>query len=244
MKTNRPIRKTSRFSQARWASYALAAGATALAGPPTAEAEIHYSGQVNYKFDKTSRGSETHSFPLSQGIVLVGSRYVRGAVDNSATLRIDGPAVSSAFRNPDYFTSTSASALPREAVISHGRFNGFGLGGLQDYDCEFRDWQGPGTFYAGFRFNTGAGVQYGWVRIKWGGCSYNGYIVKDYAWGDPGDQIKAGQRKLREAETPVAPQAAQRAEAAPVAASLGSLGLLALGGVGLQARREARRAGE
>src|SRR5207253_4584461 len=101
------------------------------------------------------------------------------------------------------------------------------------------------TYCAGFRFNSGAGKQYGWVRIKWGGCSANKYILKDYAWGDPGDQIKAGQTQLHEDGTQVAPQAAKSADAAPAAAGTqGSLGLLALGAVGLQAWRRSRRANE
>jgi hypothetical protein len=246
VKTKPRLRKPSAVSTARWTSYAIAAGATAVAGMPTAEAEIHYSGLVNFKFHKESRGSETHSFPLSQGVVLVGYRYVRGAVDNSATLFMKGAAVSSAFRiySPSFADSVAAS-LPRGAVVSRGPFALWGIGRLQDYACEFPDFQEPGTYYAGFRFNNGAGRQYGWVRIKWGGCSWNGYIVKDYAWGDPGDQIKAGQRKLHEDETQVAPQAAKSADAAPVeAGTQGSLGLLALGAVGLRAWRRSRRGDE
>ena len=243
VKTKPRLRKSSALSTARWTSYAIAAGAAAVAGTPTAEAEIHYSGLINFKFHKHSGGYETHSFPLSQGAVLVGKRYARGAVDNSATLAIKGAAVSNAFRiySPS-FADSVAAALPRGAVVSHGYFNHFGLGRLQDYACEFPDWLEPGIYYAGFRFNSGAGKQYGWVRIKWGGCSWNAYVVKDYAWGDPGDQIKAGQRKLHEDETQVAPQAAKSADAAPRADSLGSLGLLALGAVGLQAWRRSRRA--
>ena len=133
--------------------------------------------------------------------------------------------------------------MPRRAVISHGPFGfafGFGIGRLQDYSCEFRDFQEPGTYSIRFRFNNGAGKQYGWVRIKWGGCSWNGYIVKDYAWGDPGDQIKTGQTQLHEDETQVPPQAVKSADAAPLADSQGSLGLLALGAVGLQAWRKSR----
>ena len=68
---------------------------------------------------------------------------------------------------------------------------------------------GSGTWAIGFRFNSGLGMQYGWVRIKWLGCSDNQYIVKDYGWGDPGDQIKTGQTQLQEDETQVAPQAAK-----------------------------------
>ncbi len=242
MKTKPVLRKASALSTVRWTSYAVAAGATAVAGMPTAEAEIHYSGLINFKFQEKFLGYATHSFPLSQGAVLVGYRYVRGAVDNSATLAINGALVSSAFRYVSSFADSVAAALPRGSVVSQGAFNHFGLGRLQDYACELPDWLAPGIYYAGFRFNSGSGKQYGWVRIKWGGCSENKYIVKDYAWGDPGDQIKAGQKKLHEDETQVAPQAAKRADAAPSGAGTqGSLGLLALGAVGLQAWRRSRR---
>ncbi len=247
LKTKSRLPKSSALSAARWTSYAIAAGAVAVAGTPTAEAEIHYSGLVNFRLDQESRGTETHRFPLSQGVVLVGYRYVRGAVDNSATFFINGAAVSSAFRDIPSSATSVAAALPRGAVVSHGPFGfpfGFAEGRLQDYACEFRDFQEAGTYYIGFRFNNGAGMQYGWVRIKWGGCSRNAYIVKDYAWGDPGDHIKAGKKKLHEDETQVAPQAAKNADAAPRADSLGSLGLLALGAVGLQAWRRSRRGDE
>jgi hypothetical protein len=96
------------------------------------------------------------------------------------------------------------------------------------------------TYSVGFRFNDGGGQQYGWARIRWGGCPANDFIVKDYAWGDIGDQIKTGQRQLHEDETQVAPQAAKSADAPPLADSWGSLGLLALGAVGLQAWRAKR----
>jgi len=246
VKTKSRLRKPSALSTARWTSYAIAAGATAVAGTPTAEAEIHYSGLVNFKFDKKSPGSETHIFALSQGAVLFAGRSVRGPVDNSATLAIEGAAVSNEFRiySPSFADSVAAS-LPGGAVVSQGYFNHSfmhaAVGRLQDYACEFPGFQGPGIYYAGFRFNTGAGTQYGWVRIRWAGCSFNGYVLRDYAWGDPGDQIKAGQTQLDEDGAQGAPQAAKSAGAAPLADSQGSLGLLALGAVGLQAWRSSRR---
>jgi hypothetical protein len=64
--------------------------------------------------------------------------------------------------------------------------------------------------------------------------------VKDYAWGDVGDQIKTGQRQLQEDETQVVPQAGKRPAAVPHANVQGSLGLLALGAVGLQTWRRSR----
>jgi hypothetical protein len=125
-----------------------------------------------------------------------GVRFARGAVDNSATLYVSGAAVSNHSAIFSFFADSVAASVPCGAVVSQGTFNHFGLGRLQDYACEFPDFLEPGIYYAGFRFNSGAGMQYGWVRIRWGGCSFNGYVLRDYAWGDPGDQIKAGQEKL------------------------------------------------
>ncbi len=80
-----------------------------------------------------------------------------------------------------------------------------------------------GVGHAGFEFDVGNGPQYGWARIRTvKGGSDNALLVVDYAWGDPGDKIRAGQTFSR-------PQ--QGAAAA-------SLGLLALGSAGLLAWRK------
>jgi hypothetical protein len=83
----------------------------------------------------------------------------------------------------------------------------------------------PGVGYAGFKFDVGNGVQYGWVRLRTNqtGKPHAIMTVLDYAFADPGEPIKAGQRS----DEPVT--------------GMGSLGLLAAGGVGLQAWRKSRR---
>ena len=250
MKTNRRSGKASKLSNARWASYAIAAGATAVAGTPTAEAEIHYSGLINFAFNDKLGGTETHSFPLSQGAVLVGIRDVVGYHEHDAVFKIKGAAVSNALRVYPYsysYRNSVVNALPRGSVVSQGYFWPFGRGSLQYYNCGFPGWKEEATHFMGFRFNSGAGMQYGWVRIKWGGCGLPGgadnrYIVKDYAWGDVGDQIKTGQKQLQEDEAQVAPPSAKSTDTAPLSGTQGSLGLLALGAVGLQAWRKSRRA--
>jgi hypothetical protein len=75
-----------------------------------------------------------------------------------------------------------------------------------------------GTGFIGFRFNNGAGVQYGWARIRMhiGVGHSGGFALLDYAYADPGEPIRAGQTS--------------RAEQAP---EQGSLGWLALGAAGL-----------
>ncbi len=241
MKPRNRQHRSLNISNSRWTAYAVAGLATASGGAISTEAEIHYSGPVNYEFKKESPGYEVHAFPLSHGAFLEGFRNVRGASDNSATLLIEGGAVSHGFRIYSWsFARSVAASVPRGSVVSQGSFNGSSLGRLQDYACEFPDFLEPGTYCAGFRFNSGAGMQYGWVRIKWYGCSANKFIVRDYAWGDPGDKIKAGQKGLHEDDTQVAPQVVKKPAAAPHADSQSSLGLLALGAVGLRAWRRSR----
>jgi hypothetical protein len=85
----------------------------------------------------------------------------------------------------------------------------------------------PGIGFIGFAFNNGSGKQYGWARVEMGGEEHkNNFKVLDYAYADPGEPIKAGQRS----EEPVS--------------GMDSLGLLAAGAVGLQAWRRSRRGNE
>ena len=82
-------------------------------------------------------------------------------------------------------------------------------------------WLAPGVGFIGLKFNTGAGVQYGWVHINMNGSPDNSYTMVDYAWGDVGDTILTGQ----------IPEP-------------GSLALLAVGAVGLLAWRRQRAKAE
>jgi len=242
MKTSRRNRQASKLPPLRWTSYAIAAGATAAGAIATADAEIHYSGPVDYKFQGSST-VKTHRFPLSNGAHLIGAiNHVRFLNYDYAYWGVSGARVSNSVRGPgNVGVFCRVAALPGRSVVSAGDFTIAGARAtMQDGDCTCSDWQDRGTYYVGFRFNDGAGPQYGWVRIRWGGCPANDFIVKDYAWGDVGDRIKTGQRQLHEYETQVAPQAARSSDAAPLADSQGSLGLLALGAVGLQAWRAKR----
>jgi hypothetical protein len=85
----------------------------------------------------------------------------------------------------------------------------------------------PGEGFVGFKFNNGDGMRYGWARLEMGKYPKHNFELVDYAWGDPGERVVAGQTALGHgAELPV-----------PVS---GSLGLLALGGAGLMAWRKRR----
>jgi len=50
-----------------------------------------------------------------------------------------------------------------------------------------------GSGLVGFKFNNGAGDQYGWVRVKMLDGRKNMFWVIDYAYGDPGEPVLAGQ---------------------------------------------------
>jgi len=78
------------------------------------------------------------------------------------------------------------------------------------------------TGFIGFKFNNGKGNQYGWARIQSSGQFNNNFRLIDYAYGDVGDQIKAGQTSDTSAPT------------------LESIGGLALGATGLLAWRRRR----
>jgi hypothetical protein len=240
VKTNPHPRKRIAFSHVRWTSYALAAGATTVGTLVTTEAEIHYSGPIDYVFRGNST-FKTHTFPLSNGARLTGAlnkvRFlnydyayfgVKAAISNS----VRGPGQASGFFR--------VASLPGKSIVSAGSFfpTNFGFATMQDGNCHSPYWQEPGTYYVGFRFNSGAGTQYGWARIRWTGCPTNFFKVKDYAWGDPGDQIKTGQRRLKDSAAPV--ETSGNTDA-PLAPAEGSIGLLALGAVGLLAWRKSRR---
>ena len=94
-------------------------------------------------------------------------------------------------------------------------------------------WAERGTGYAAFRFNSGSGLQYGWIRVTMAGPPLNGFLVTGYAYADPGERIRAGQKSSAEQ----APDQGSTDEQAP---DEGSLGGLALGAVGLLAWRKSR----
>ena len=238
--SSKPLRRRNvRIANSRWAAYAVAGAATSLAGLATAEAEIHYSGPVNFKF----KGLLLQKFPLENGASLdffhndVGSGGVAYfnivgaggllAGDASQTMSVpfylyrlgshvnvsQQPFGQSCFR----YTATYGSYT---TTYCYGGFIGrFGGGHFTE----------PGRGFIGFRFSTGAGSQYGWVRVKTTGADEYNFVVLDYAWGDPGEPIETGQKQsLINKQSVTKP---------------GSLGLLATGATGLKAWRQQRGAG-
>jgi hypothetical protein len=225
-----PIMKTQRkqqrsinsISTGRWTAYMAAAAASTFAGVGSAEAEIHYSGNVSVELT----GDAVASLPLSNGASLVFQNIYQSTAEQTFTLLLKG-AISGSARGDGFYVSN----LPPRKNVSAGRF--FSVAGNPNHGVliqtslygPFSPFFGPNRGFVGFRFNVGNGTQYGWARIytKLDGNRHVHDVIRDYAWGDVGDAISTGQK-----------QSLQPANANSVP---GSLGLLAFGAQGLDAWR-------
>ncbi|MGI8890226.1 MAG: hypothetical protein ACR2G0_05505 [Chthoniobacterales bacterium] len=245
MNTPNRRRKLTSIPKSRWAIYAAAGAATALAYAPSAEADIHYSGAVKYPFKGTNPSGTLVSFPLNNGGALLFEHFPLGADEGEARLEIAGPegrdgesvgAIAGSFKLYGGFYVSNLAARVNVSKLPLGAYcrqtssgNDFHcFGGTIGYgdDGINSKFKTPGTGFIGFTFNTGAGPQYGWARIKTDGEPNFRFIVLDYAWGDPGEKIRTGQKA-----------SSRQASSVPVK---GSLGFLALGSMGLVAWRKQR----
>jgi hypothetical protein len=222
MKTLR--RKPASIAKTRWAAYAAAGAATALVGTNSSEAAIHYSGILNEKFPAHRDRSETFQLMGQPGrslrfVHLYNSIYNAG----EAKLGVVGAFLVSFGGRSIGSSDRYVSKLSFGQNISSGEFWPYESGIMADFSDTYWAWAERGTGYAAFRFNSGSGLQYGWIRVTMAGPPLNGFLVTGYAYADPGEPIRAGQRSS--------------AEKAP---DEGSLGWLALGAAGLLAWRKSR----
>jgi hypothetical protein len=206
------------MTNSRWVAYGTAGMATAL-GAAAAEADIHYSGIIN---EPVSFGAKT--FPLSNGAVLSFVHYQTTTDYTSAKFELRSAAVSNGWRSDDFIPKNLGPNRP----VSNGDF-GDGRGILATSPFSQYDFQRRGFAIVGFKFNTGAGTQYGWARLRMRGDvpPKNSFFVVDYAWADVGERIRTLQtHQLSQEHGAVSPS--------------GSLGLLALGKAGLELWRAQR----
>ena len=216
--------KPACVAKTRWIAYAAAGAATALAGSQSAEAAIHYSGRVNELF----LVGDADSFKLDRpgDFVRLSHTSYYGANDKFAIFGI----ASAAFRGFGAFRGY-VSKLGFGQPISMGNFiqqYPRRAGGFMVHYGNPHQWGIPGYGFIGFRFNNGAGVQYGWARIKMSGLPHYDFVLLDYAYADPGERLTAGQTLENTSSDEQAPDQ-------------GSLGGLALGAVGLLAWRKSRK---
>jgi MYXO-CTERM domain-containing protein len=204
-------------------AYATAGATSAFAAAHSAEATIHYSGQINLKF---SFGYLAATFPLDQRSDFIrvthftatdyfGYGYV--SVVAGAGAAVVGFLNDKCDRGQPFLSNVESGQF-----ISSQRFRPAHRGVLFAGSCKGQFNQ-PGIGYIGFKFNNGNGDQYGWIRIQTHGNIHHNFILRDYAYGDVDDRVKAGQTSSDD-----------------MATDKGSLGLLALGAAGLLAWRQRR----
>src|SRR5215467_10991514 len=164
MKRFRRINSLS-ISETRWLAYATAGVAGAFGLSSSAEAEIHYSGNVSIKLT----GNAQASLPLSNGASLVFQNIDRGSTSwQSFFFSIQGVISGSARAGPIHHW---LSDLRARENVSAGHF--YSVAGDPDRGVVFENFS-DGYFqpyygtrgFVGFRFNTGNGTQYGWARIE------------------------------------------------------------------------------
>jgi hypothetical protein len=221
-----------RIDNSRWAIYATAGAATALVSVNSAEADIHHV-DVNERFDAAPGSLMQQPFSLAGSAFINFGHYRTSAGAKGAGLFFIGLSGSGGVSAK--FAGTSAgnfryvsrlsfganiAAQPTFAANNGNNFATLAFGSGYGND----KWLDSGTAFVGFKFNIGLGVEYGWARVTTDGSPGNAFTLVDYAWGDPGDTVTAGQT------TAAVPEP-------------GSLGLLALGGLGLMALRRSRARG-
>ena len=238
MKTRQSRRQTAKVSHSRWVAYATAGAATALTASHSAEAAIHYQ-VVNHKFQPHS--TEGKWFQLDQPGDSIYFFHQYGA----ASFNVRGIAAA-AFRglpgtSKYYYTGRNVSKLNFGESIAAGHFTHTfsfatpsGHGGILA-NGPYGQWTSPGMGFVGFAFNNGAGPQFGWARVRISTWFPGGYAFKvlDFAYGDPGERITAGEGIPRGSEDDQDISDDQGPDE-------GSLGGLALGAVGLLAWRKSR----
>jgi hypothetical protein len=215
------------ISSRRWAAYAAAGVASTVALAPTTEAEVHYSGIVNYEFGQ-HHGHGT--FPLDPGIDLAMTIGIPGSSDAFGHASVKG-ADGAFVGRLGIYTSPFASSLRAGVKLSHQQFpvscrwsssrsmqvcyySGDNIG---DGSFETR-----GTTFLGFKFTNESGTHYGWARVRLSGAPKFRFELVDYAWADAGEGLQTGQKKS------LTQSAVTKS---------GSLGFLATGAAGLKAWR-------
>jgi len=200
-------------------AYAVAGLATASGGAMSAEGAIHYSGRVNVKLSGRPEKVTTFQLDRPGDSIVFRHLYFFGYYASFKVLGIQ----SREFVGSHGIDLHPVYRLQRNQYVSEAHLTAPGVSEFVSLaPGRFDD---PGIGFIGFKFNGGAGAQYGWARVRMYGPDRGyGFTVLDYAYADPGEAIRTGQTSSDTAGP-----------------DQGSLGLLALGASGLTAWRKSRR---
>lgn len=235
MKTRR-VRdnRLRQIAESRWTAYAAASAASLLVSSQCAEGAIHYSGPINVRVRGNAKGTVKVKFQLDQpgdSIAFVHRSTIFNFSDRWAGFRAVGLKSGSFVGYPFDIDYHYVLKLDRGDYVA-GPFATRPVNSLSGFGELAGEFSGyfvqPQNAFIGFAFNSGAGQQYGWARVKMDGYKQgNGFEVMDYAYADVGESIKAGQTSSEEHNK----------------VGLGSLGLLAAGAGGVATWRRWRRRG-
>ena len=215
-------RDTIRISDSKWTGYAAAGLATLSLSATSAEADITHVVLNNGNGILSSPGDDNY-FSLGNGSSLnfyhpaaasdpdIGGAFTAAFNGSSSTGSMVGFSASGFNYASNLEAGLNISTLNFLPAASGTMAIGYGY-----YLSQFLN---AGTGYVGFRFNNQQ--QYGWARVTMlGSQPDNSFVIEEYAYGDIGDSIFAGQTAVPEPS---------------------ALGILACGAVGLAALRRRRK---
>lgn len=166
--------KINSLARGRWRTYAAAATASTFAAANSAEATIHYSGLLNQKIGRRDRAI-FHLDPTGGGFVVSHFQFAYGSSSISnggvAQLYVYGAksAAVNAVSGACHAGGACVSNLDQRDVISQRPVVPAGGTLAWEYDGSQKELYGQflkrGYGVVGFKFNNGAGDQYGWVRL-------------------------------------------------------------------------------
>ncbi len=199
-------RNSASIPNSRWLAYATAGVASAFAAANSAEGTIHYSGPINRIF-KGCAGTVNFRLDrpgdfirLKHSSLGCFSSYSGSAFFNVGA--VAGASIAGFYNDCGQSRGgVSASNLKRGQLISSRPFvpaqSESATIARDNHSCPGQFPKGLG--FIGFKFNNGSGDQYGWVRIQTQADSFHHFKLLDYAYGDVGDSIAAGQRSGHDA---------------------------------------------
>ena len=190
--------RAKRPNNRRLVVYSAAVAGASLAGAESVEAAIQWT-PVNWTMQSSDRPIDLdgggNDVKLEHTVFAWG-RYARvsevvGVGATTDSVATDGAGRAFRFANGDTIDGGDTWD------IHNGSLFMYYTGGTPTRG-NFRDGQ---VGYVGVRFNSGAGMKYGWIHIDSVANDFTSYHVSGYAYQDDGSSIKAGEGVVPEPST-------------------------------------------